>query len=200
MDNLETQRSDGIPVTAAASAVHWRSWLAEHHDREKGVWLVIFKKDSGIDSVTYDEAVDQALAYGWVDSKPNKRDEISYYQYFSKRNPKSNWSRVNKEKIQRLESAGLLAEPGREMVRIAKETGTWTALDEVEQGVIPPDLATAFEAFPGSAEHFDAFPRSVKRGILEWILNAKRPETRARRIRETAALAMENKRANQYRK
>ncbi len=143
---------------------------------------------------------DEALCFGWVDSKPNKRDARSYYQYFSKRNPASNWSRVNKDKVERLLKAGLMATPGLEMVRIAKESGTWTALDNVENLVIPQDLQAAFEKYPPAADNFDQFLSSVKRGTLEWIFNAKRPATRSKRLEETASLAQKNIRANQYRK
>lgn len=193
------KREDGIPAFHASSQEAWRNWLESNHRKEKGVWLIIYKKSSDTPSVYYDEAVDEALCFGWVDSKPNKRDAESYFQYFSQRNPKSNWSRVNKEKIARLEAAGKIHASGYEMIRIAKETGTWTALDEIENLLIPKDLEAEFEKYPEAKNNFDEFPRSVKRGILEWIFNAKRPETRQKRIAETAAKAAENIRANQYR-
>lgn len=190
---------DGIKTFHARSRQDWRDWLFRYSEREKGLWLIIYKKDSGVPSVYYPEAVDEALCFGWIDSKPNKRDDRSYYQYFSVRNPRSYWSKVNKEKVERLLSEGRMAAPGLEMVRLAKESGTWNALDEVEALVVPGDLAEAFARHPGSAENFDAFPRSVKRGILEWIFQAKRAATRAKRIEETASKAKENIRANQYR-
>ncbi|MEM1323812.1 MAG: YdeI/OmpD-associated family protein [Bacteroidota bacterium] len=191
---------DGKPTFQAPDRAAWRAWLQDHCAKEKGVWLIIYKKKSQQASVYYDEAVDEALCFGWIDSKPNKRDEESFYQYFSKRSPKSNWSRVNKEKIARLEAAGLIAEAGYEMIRIAKANGTWTALDDVENLVIPPDLQQAFDAQPIAWEHFSQFPRSTKRSILEWIFNAKRAPTREKRIKETVDLAAQNIRANQYRK
>ncbi len=160
---------------------------------------MIYKKTSHTPSVYYDEAVDQALCFGWIDSKPNKRDGESYYQFFSKRNPKSNWSRVNKEKIARLSTEGLMATAGLAMVKEAKDRGTWDALNDVENGVIPDDLQQAFSKYPHAQHNFTAFPKSVKRGILEWIFNAKRPDTRKKRIEETARLANDNIRANQFR-
>ena len=187
------------PNTTAADPAAWRKWLAAHHAAQENVWLIIFKKDSNTPSVTYDQAVDEALCFGWVDSVPKKRDGDSYYQYFSKRNPKSNWSRVNKQKIARLEAAGKLAPAGRAMVEQAKASGTWDALNDVENLVVPDDLAAAFDAQPGSRAYWDDFPRSVKRGILEWIFNAKRDATRAKRIQETAEKAARNERANQWR-
>ncbi|MCI4667404.1 MAG: YdeI/OmpD-associated family protein [Bacteroidia bacterium] len=192
-------REDGIKSFHAKSRQEWRDWLENFSHLEKGLWLVIYKKDSGVPSVYYNEAVDEALCFGWIDSKPNKRDGQSYYQYFSKRNPKSNWSKVNKDKIERLLRENRIADSGLEMIRIAQESGTWNALDEVEALIIPKDLSAAFNRFPGASEHFENFPRSVKRGILEWIFNAKRAPTRAKRIEETASLAQQNIRANQYR-
>lgn len=189
-----------VKATSAKNSNEWRDWLAQNHSTEKSIWLIIYKKDSGTPSVTYDEAVDEALCFGWIDSKPNKRDEDSFYQFFAKRNPKSNWSRVNKEKVERLLKANKIATAGIEMIEIAQQNGTWTALDDVENLVIPKDLQVELEKYSKAADNFEAFPRSVKRGILEWVLNAKKTETRQKRITETASLAQENIRANQYRK
>ncbi|MEL6141279.1 MAG: YdeI/OmpD-associated family protein [Bacteroidota bacterium] len=197
---FETHREDGFPVFYAKNAAAWRAYLEGHHATDKNVWLILFKKDSSVPSLTYSEAVDEALCFGWIDSKPNKRDDKSFYQFFAKRNPKSNWSRVNKEKITRLQAAGKLAPAGEEMVRIAKENGTWDALNDVENLIIPPDMLAEFTKYPTVAlNNWEAFPRTVKRGILEWIFNAKRPPTRAKRIAETVAKAAKNERANQWR-
>ena len=182
----------------APTRVAWRQWLAEHHATEKNVWLIIYKKSSGTPSVTYDEAVDEALCFGWVDSSKKKGNEEFYYQFFAKRQPRSNWSRVNKAKVEKLITAGLMTESGRAMVSLANQTGTWVALDEVENLINPPDLQEQLDANPTANGYFNAFPRSVKRGILEWLLNAKTPETRQKRIREIVTLAERNERANQY--
>ena len=190
---------DGTEAIGAQDSAAWRRWLEKHHHSHKSVWLIIYKKDSGIQSINYDQAVDDALCFGWVDSKPNKRDDKSFYQYFAKRNPKSNWSRVNKEKIAKLMASDKMHASGLAMVEEAKRSGTWNALDDVENLVIPDDLLDALRQYSSAKTHFDNFPKSVKRGILEWIFNAKLPETRAKRISETARLADQNKRANQYR-
>ena len=195
---METHRADGVPTFYAQDRASWRKWLEAYHKTVSSVWLIIFKKDSGTPSVYYPEAVDEALCFGWIDSKPNKRDAESFYQYFSKRNPKSNWSRVNKQKIERLLAQGRMAQAGLDMIVHAKKTGTWTALDAVENLEIPEDLEQAFSQYPSSKENFQAFPPSTRRGILEWIFNAKRPATRQKRIEETATLAEQNIRANQY--
>ncbi|WP_373511335.1 YdeI family protein [Persicitalea sp.] len=194
------KRKDGVGTFFARSAAEWRAWLAENHATAQSVWLIIYKKASDIPSVYYPEAVDEALCFGWIDSKGNKRNAESYFQFFSKRNPKSNWSGVNKRKIKKLLKENRMAHAGLEMVEIAKKSGTWDALNDVENGIVPEDLMNAFEKYPQAAKHFDAFPKSVKRGILEWIFNAKRPATRQKRIEETAALAAENNRAAQWKK
>jgi uncharacterized protein YdeI (YjbR/CyaY-like superfamily) len=191
-------KKDGIDTFYAESAADWRAWLEANHRTSQSVWLIIYRKNAGTPSVYYDEAVDEALCFGWIDSKPNKRDEESFYQFFSRRNSRSNWSGVNKQKVVRLLASGKMAAAGLEMIEIAKRTGTWTALDEVEKGIIPPDLRDAFDKYPGSAENFEAFPISARRGILEWIQNARRPATRSRRVDETARLAGQNIRANQW--
>lgn len=172
------------PSIIAESRAQWRQWLADNHATEIRVWLRIYKKNSGIPSVTYDEAVDEALCFGWIDSPVKKGDAQYYLQYFARRKPKSNWSGVNKGKVANLTAAGLMAEAGMAMVRLANETGPWTALDELEGGIIPPDLRVALAAKPLADRYFNAFPRSARRGILEWLLNAKTLATRTRRITE----------------
>jgi uncharacterized protein YdeI (YjbR/CyaY-like superfamily) len=176
----------------------WRIWLKENHVFEKNIWLKIYKKQSQTPSVYYDEAVDEALCFGWIDSSIKKGNEEFCYQFFTKRNPKSNWSRVNKVKIEKLMNHGLMAEAGLKMVKIAKETGTWTALDDVENLISPPDLQEKLGQNLIAKVYFEAFPRSVKRGILEWLFNAKQVETRQKRIEEIVSLAERNERANQY--
>lgn len=192
--------TDAIDSFYAENRAAWRDWLARNHDQKTSIWLKIFKKNSGTPSVTYDEGVDEALCFGWIDSSVKKGTAEYYYQYFARRKPKSNWSRVNKEKIARLTAAGMMADAGKKMVELAKQSGTWTALDDVENLIYPPDLQQAFRANPTAKTYFDAFPRSAKRGILEWFLNAKTPQTRAKRIDEIVTKATRNERANQYQK
>lgn len=186
--------SEYLPPTL----LDWRNWLTENHASVKGLWVVFGKKGSGVESITLPEAIDEAVCFGWIDSVINSIDEKHYKIYFSPRSPKSNWSGVNKRKVARLKKEGRLQASGLEMIRVAKENGTWTALDEVENLVVPPDLKAAFDRYPDAEVHWEKFPRSIKRGILEWILTAKRAPTRANRIEETASLAARNLRANQY--
>ncbi|MGF7216801.1 uncharacterized protein YdeI (YjbR/CyaY-like superfamily) [Spirosoma lacussanchae] len=187
-----------LPTFYAPTRADWRQWLADHHATETSIWLKIYKKSSGIPSVTYDQAVDEALCYGWIDSTSGRGDEQYYLQFFARRKPKSNWSRVNKNKVAALTAAGLITEAGQAMIDLAKQTGTWTALDAVEDLICPPDLQTALEANPTAKTYFDAFPRSAKRALLEWLLNAKTTATRDRRIAELVTKAERNERANQY--
>lgn len=182
----------------AKSRAAWRNWLQKNHAKEERIWLIIYRKDSGKPTLTYADSVEEALCFGWIDSKPNKRDEESFYLTFAKRNPKSKWSKLNKTRIKKLLEQGLIAEAGLQAIDTAKKSGTWEALDEVEELIVPPDLKKALSKNKQAQKHFDAFPKSVKRGILEWILNAKRKETRTKRITETVSLAEKNIRANQY--
>jgi uncharacterized protein YdeI (YjbR/CyaY-like superfamily) len=184
---------EGIAVVDVTSAEEWRRWLAASCRTASSVWLVIRRKHSGAPGVLVHEAMEQALCFGWIDSKALKRDAESTYLCFTPRNPKSTWSRVNRDRVARLTAAGLMTPPGQELVDLARRTGSWDALAEAQDGVVPPDLAQAFDDV--AAAHFAAFPPSSRRLILEWIAKAKRPETRQRRITTTVELARENVRA-----
>ena len=186
---------DVHPETRAA----WRSWLAENHATSRGVWLVSWKKHTGKPAVGYDAAVEEAICFGWVDSLPRKLDADRSKLLFTPRKPASGWSRPNKERVARMEQAGQIEPAGRAVIDAAKRDGSWSKLDAVEDLEVPADLAAAFEQMPPAADHWEAFPRSVKRGILEWIAQAKRPATRDNRVRETAERAARNERANQWR-
>ena len=189
---------NGIKTFHAKTRKDWRNWLEKNHESEKSIWLIIYKKECNTKSVYYPEAVDEALCFGWIDSKPNKRDKESYYQFFSKRNIKSNWSKVNKDKVSKLIKEGLMHSSGLKMIELAKKSGTWNALDEVESLKVPEDLNVLFQKNRIALQNWEAFPPSSKRGILEWILNAKKAETREKRIEETVSLAADNIRANHY--
>jgi uncharacterized protein YdeI (YjbR/CyaY-like superfamily) len=181
-----------------ATRAEWRAWLEAHHQRPEGLWLVLWKKSSGKPALAYDDIVEEALAFGWVDSKTNGLDEHRSMLWLAPRKPGSLWSGPNKERVQRLQSAGLMAAAGQAKVHAAQCDGTWSALDGVEALDVPDDLHAALARHANAARHFNNFPRSAKRGILEWILQAKRADTRARRIDETARLAEDNVRANQW--
>ncbi len=177
----------------------WRAWLSQHYERDEGVWLITFKKANGQPPVGYDASVEEALCFSWVDRRSKGLDEDRSMLRFVPRRKGSGWSRSNKERVAKLMDAGLMHEAGIAKVEAAKSDGSWDALDALENLEVPRDLADAFTAYPGSAHNFEAFPRWVKRAILEWISAAKRASTRKRRTEETSRLAMDNKRPEQWR-
>ena len=178
----------------------WRAWLMENHETAEHIWFIRYKKSAGKPIVSFDEAVEEALCFGWIDSLPRKLDEERTMLYFAPRKKGSGWSRVNKERIERMVAAGKMTDVGLQKIEEAKADGSWSKLDAIENLDVPDDLAQALAERPPAAEYFEAFPRSVKRGILEWILNARRPATREKRILQTADMAQRNERANQWRK
>ena len=190
---------NGVDAFHARSRAEWRRWLSENFESEQSVWLIIYHKGSGAESVYYEEAVEEAICFGWIDSIAHKRDENSKYQFFAQRKPKSNWSRLNRQRAEKMIAQGLMTESGQKFIDLAKQTGTWEALVDVQNSVIPPDLQQLLDQNPKALHHFLAFPPSSKRIILEWILNAKKDETRKKRIEETVRLAAENIKANHYR-
>jgi uncharacterized protein YdeI (YjbR/CyaY-like superfamily) len=176
-----------------------RQWLSENHQRSGSIWLITWKKHTD-HHVSWDEVVEEALCFGWIDSQPRKLDQDRSMIRLSPRKPGSGWSGVNKARIEKLLAAGLMASPGLARIESAKRDGSWTALDGASDLTIPDDLATAFSAQPDAATNFAAFPPSARRSILEWIGQAKRAGTRATRVNETARLARLGQRANQWSK
>lgn len=181
----------------AQNRAEWREWLAVNHQTAKGVWLICYKKESGKPRVNYDESVEEALCFGWIDSVKKTLDAESYIQFFSPRKASSGWSRLNKERVERLLAADRIMPAGLSSIEIAKTNGKWELLDEVEKLTVPEDLQAALEQYPPALENFTAFSRSAKRFALAWINDAKRPETRIKRVLETAQLAAQNMKANQ---
>lgn len=187
MAQVETK--DGIPAMHVVTRSEWRAWLDAHHATATKVWLIIYAKGTGVPSVQQAEAVEEALCYGWIDSKSVKRDARSRYQYFCPRKPKSIWSKVNKGRIAALLADGKMMPAGLHTIEVAKANGMWTFYDAVEETVIPDDLAAAFATQPEARKKFDAFSRSARKLILYWIVSAKGADTRARRVAETVAKA-----------
>lgn len=173
------------PPTVAA----WRKWLEKNHQSEQAVWLVYHNKKSEKKSITWSDAVDIALCYGWIDSKRVKINDETSHQFFSRRKAVSTWSKINKQKIEQLTVKGLMTKAGIEAVETAKQNGSWTWLDEVEELIIPADLEKEFKARKGAKDYFHSLSRSAKKMILSWVVLAKRPETRQKRIVEIASLA-----------
>jgi uncharacterized protein YdeI (YjbR/CyaY-like superfamily) len=173
----------------------WRAWLDQHHARSNGVRVVLFKKSAGKAQLDYDGAVEEALCYGWIDSRVNSLDAERTIIRFTPRRPRSVWSRLNKSRIERLMATGLMRPAGLRRIEEAKRDGSWTSLDAIEALEIPADLADAFNSVPAARANFHQFPPSSRQIILWWIASARRPRTRQQRIEETVRLAAENIRA-----
>jgi uncharacterized protein YdeI (YjbR/CyaY-like superfamily) len=187
---------DGVAVLEAPSRDEWRAWLEDNCTSVRSVWLRIFGRGSSTPSVRFHDAIEDALCFGWVDSKAVKRDPASCYLLFSPRRPRSTWGRVNRQRAENMIEQGLMRPPGQAAIDLAKRTGTWDALAEAQNLVVPQDLQVLLDADEAAAGNFAAFPPSSRRLILEWIMTARRPETRARRIRQTVDQARMNVRAN----
>jgi uncharacterized protein YdeI (YjbR/CyaY-like superfamily) len=176
-----------------------RNWLSANHTQKQSVWLVTYKKGDPR-HVPYVDMVQEALCFGWIDSLPRKLDEKRTMHVLSPRNPKSAWSKVNKDHVAVLEAQGLLHPAGQKVIAAAKASGQWTKLDTVDALKMPDVLVKAFANNKIALKNFEKFPPSVRKGILEWIAQAKRPETLALRVAETVEKAQQNIRANQWKK
>lgn len=188
---------DGIDVIHPPTRAAWRAWLTENHERVRRVWLASWRKEAGKPRIPYDELVEEALCFGWVDSRGGTLPDGRSILLFTPRNPKSGWARPNKERVERLEREGLMTEAGRRSIAAAKENGAWTLLDRAEALELPEDLAAALAANPSASANYEAFPPGARKQIIGWVDTAKRPETRAKRVAETVRLAEQNIRANQ---
>lgn len=173
-----------IDVFYPQNQAEWRAWLEQNHQSQQAVWVVFYKKSSAIPSITWSEAVDVALCFGWIDSKKVAVDSEKSHQFFCPRKAKSTWSKINKVKVDQLIEAGLMTEAGFASIEVAKRNGSWTLLDEVEALVIPPDLEQALAGQQGLLERFLGLSKSVKKERLARLLFAKRSETRQKRIDE----------------
>ena len=180
------------PMQVAGRA-EWRAWLQDNGETAGDVWLVIQRAGSPTPGIGQNDAIDEALCFGWIDSTARRRDTESWYQRFSPRNPRSTWSDVNRRRVEVLSAQGLLTPRGQAAVDYAKQIGTWLMLADAQNGVVPLDLRAQLDAVETAAIGFDAYSRSKKRGILEWIASAKRPGTRQRRITRTIEAAARNR-------
>ena len=186
---------DGRPMVGPFDRAGWRAWLIANHPTSRGIYLVSWRRPSGRTSVSYEEAVEEALCVGWIDSSGKNIDEERSIQWFAPRRARSAWARSNKERVARLTAAGLMLPAGLAAIEEAKRSGTWTLLDDVEDLIVPDDLAAALRDRPPARDRWDAFPRSSRRAMLQWVVEARRPETRARRISQIAEKARLDERA-----
>ena len=182
------------PEVFAEDRATWRAWLEEHHQTSDGAWLVTWRSRSGRQGLPYEEAVEEALCFGWVDGTAGTVDDERGKLYFAPRKPNSGWAATNKARIERLTAEGRMAPAGLAAIERAKANGSWELLDSVERLEVPPDLAAALEALPGAAANFSAFPPSARKQALTSLVMARRPETRADRVRRIADAAAANER------
>ncbi len=176
---------NGKEVLTPSSRADWRSWLASNPDRQEGLWIVYRKKSSSLAGPAYDDLVEEALCFGWIDSQSRRVDDDRMMQWFSPRRKGGLWSALNKDRIERLVREGLMTEVGQAVIDAAKADGSWSQTDEVDALVVPPDLQTALDAAAEAKVAYQALPDSAKKQYLWWIYTAKRPATRAGRIEET---------------
>lgn len=176
----------------------WRKWLIKHHLNQDGVWVILYKKQANQPTISWSEAVEEALCFGWIDSIKKTLDAERSIQFFSKRKPKSTWSKINKQKVQTLIEGGKMMPSGFESIEIAKQNGSWNLLDDVEALVIPDDLAQTFARHKGSKEYFSGLSKSIKKMMLQWIVLAKQPTTRQKRIDEIAKHASLGQKPKQF--
>ncbi len=191
---MENKRNEYYPKNRKA----WRNWLQKNYADKLHVWLIIYRKATGKPTITYDEVVEEALCFGWIDSKPNKRDDESYFLFIAPRKPKSPWSAVNKKRIEKLLQQNKIAEAGMKKIEEAKKDGSWILLDKIEALEMPAALKKAFANNKPALNNFMAFPPGVKKQTYQWIISAKTEQTLQKRIDETVSLAEKNLRANQW--
>jgi len=177
------------PVLFFATPAKLEAWIDEHGEDSDGIWLKFAKKDSGIESVVYAEAVEIALSYGWIDGQAKRLDDHHYLQRFTPRRPRSKWSRINREKAERLIAESRMRPAGLREVERAKEDGRWDeAYDSPSTATVPDDFRAALDAEPAAAEFFASLGSTRRYSFLYRITDAKRPETRAKRIAEYVEL------------
>ncbi len=180
--------------------IDWHNWLKDNYKKSTGIWLVTYKKHTGKPRVEYEEAVEEALSFGWIDSKPRKLDDEKSMLWFSPRKPKSAWAGTNKARVEKLIADNRMTDYALELVEAAKKDGSWDFLTDVEAMIVPKDLEKEFDSYKHARSNFQSFPDGIKKGILEWIKQAKTEKTRTKRIEETALLAEDNIRAHQWKK
>lgn len=179
---------DSIEQHYFKNETEWRDWLHNNHQQDEGIYLIFYKVDHEKESMRWEEAVRVALCYGWIDSTVKSLGNGKRRQYFCTRNPKSVWSKINKGYIKELSAAGLMHESGKAAIKIAKENGSWTALDDVENGIVPDDLKEAFDAAPKALKNYKGFTKGQRKSYLYWLNQAKREATRQKRIEEIVRL------------
>jgi uncharacterized protein YdeI (YjbR/CyaY-like superfamily) len=184
-----------FPIYHPPNLAAWRAWLGANCDTTRGVWVASWRKASGRDAVAYEDLVEEAICFGWIDSTVNILDDDRSLQLMTPRKPKSGWTRLNKRRVVALEAQGRMTDAGRRAVEVAKANGSWTIYDAVEDLLEPDDLREALAARPAARTACDGFPPSARKQMLWWVISAGKPETRARRIAKIASEAASGRRA-----
>lgn len=173
-----------IAIFTPQSSDDWRNWLEQNHLEAESVWLVYFKKHTGLATVSWSETVDEALCFGWIDSLVKPIDDRQFMRLFTRRKPRSVWSQINKRKVEVLIASDRMAKAGLAAIDIAKANGYWESLDEVNQLLLPADLQQALQQNTDANEYVHQLSNSDKRSMLQWLMLARRTDTRMRRIAE----------------
>jgi uncharacterized protein YdeI (YjbR/CyaY-like superfamily) len=182
----DTWRVDDRQQVHLESRAAWREWLTANHARAEGVWLLTWKARTGRSTFPYEEAVEEALCFGWIDGQLGKGGDERTMLWFAPRRPKSTWARSNKERVARLEAAGLMTPAGLAAIERAKANGSWNALHDIDNLVVPPDLAAALGERAGARDAWEGSSPSSRRMALAWVTQVKSPEIRARRVARVA--------------
>ena len=188
-----------IETYCPKSRTDWRKWLEKNHASKQSIWVVYYKLSTKVASLSWSEAVDEALCFGWIDSTKKTIDDERYMQYFTRRKPSSTWSKINKDKIAKLIQGNLMTKAGFDSIETAKKNGKWVLMDDVEKLIMPEDLRIALNKNKSSMDFYQSQSKSIKRSMLYWVVIAKRTETRQKRIAEIVQLAATGMRPTQFR-
>lgn len=184
----------GYPIYHPASREAVRAWLESNHASARGVWLASWRRTTDRPTVAYADMVEEAICFGWIDSTVSVLDDDRTLQLFTPRRPRGSWTRLNRARVSRMEQEGRMTDAGRQVVEVARANGSWTIFDAVEDLLEPAELAAALDAAPAARDHWDAFPPSARKAMLWWVISARKPETRARRIGRLVDDATEGRR------
>jgi uncharacterized protein YdeI (YjbR/CyaY-like superfamily) len=183
-----------LPIYHPGDLAAWRSWLSANCASVRGVWVASWRKGSGRDSVAYEDLVEEALCFGWIDSTVNLLDDERQLQLMTPRKPKSGWTRLNRQRVEAMEAQGRMTDAGRRVVEAAKANGSWTMYDVVEDLLEPDDLRDALDAVRPARAAWDGFPPSARKQMLWWVVSAGKPATRANRIEKIVTEAASGRR------
>ena len=183
---------EGVPQYYFKNDTEWRNWLYDNHSKSQGIYLILYKVGHEKESMRWEDAVRVALCFGWIDSTVKSLGDGKRQQYFCPRKAKSTWSKLNKTHIADLIAKGLMHESGMKKIEAAKKDGSWTLLDDVENGVVPNDLQKAFDQNLQAYENFQNFTKGQRKSYLYWLKQAKREATKQKRIDEIVRLCTEN--------